>query len=397
MTEAWAPSSWRSVFPKAFLRKSGTSIIRKPSAPSIAAYFEAGSDAVLTNSFGGSRIKLAGHGDEKRAALLNKEAARLVRRIVPEGAFVGGSMGPTGKFLKPQGEYTEKEFEEAYAEQAEALTEGGVDFLHIETQYDLREALAALHGARKASPLPVFITLTFNNLRRGFFTLMGNGLRQFVDSMESEGVPILGANCTVNSEEMVGLIRDLRSMTQLPIIAKANAGKPRSRSGWNGFIFSRAGGIRPFHSGNHGRRSEHHRRLLRNRARAYPEDGENRQALNETLRERRRPMAVESFYRSIREAVIAGDKTKAEELAREAVRLRYDLKEVVAKGYTPGIQHVGDLWAWGEYFLPELLREHGEHEGRDGDPAEGNIRDPDGIPVTGTDRHRDGRRGRPPI
>lgn len=191
-----------------------------------AAYFEAGSDAVLTNTFGANRIKLAGYGDGKHASLLNREAARLARRIVPEGAFLGGSMGPTGKFLRPQGEFAEQEFEDAFAEQAEALTEGGVDFLHIETQYDLREALTALRGARKASPLPVFVTLTFNNLRRGFFTLMGNGLRSFVDAMESEGVPAIGANCTINSEEMAGLIRDLRGMTKLPLIAKANAGKP---------------------------------------------------------------------------------------------------------------------------------------------------------------------------
>lgn len=116
-----------------------------------ASYFEAGSDVVSTNSFGGNRIKLAAHGLENRARELNLAAARVARRAAPAGKFVAGSMGPTGKFLQPQGEFTEAEFEEAYGEQAGALAEGGVDLLIIETQYDLKEALAALKGARRAA------------------------------------------------------------------------------------------------------------------------------------------------------------------------------------------------------------------------------------------------------
>ena len=190
-------------------------------------YFEAGSDAVSTNSFGGNRIKLAAHGLEGRARELNLAAARVARRAAPDGKFVAGSMGPTGKFLQPQGEFTEAEFEEAYGEQAGALAEGGADLLIIETQYDLKEALAALKGARRAAPsLPVFVTLTFNKFPRGYFTLMGNTVALSVDALEKEGALALGANCTLNSEEMVGLVRAFREATKLPVIAQANAGKP---------------------------------------------------------------------------------------------------------------------------------------------------------------------------
>jgi 5-methyltetrahydrofolate--homocysteine methyltransferase len=190
-------------------------------------YFEAGSDAVSTNSFGGNRIKLAAHGLEGRARELNSAAARVARRAAPAGKFVAGSMGPTGKFLQPQGEFTEAEFEEVYAEQAGALAEGGVDLLIIETQYDLKEALAALKGARRAAPsLPVFVTLTFNKFPRGYFTLMGNTVSLSVEALEKEGARAVGANCTLNSEEMVGLIRAFREATKLPVIAQANAGKP---------------------------------------------------------------------------------------------------------------------------------------------------------------------------
>jgi len=190
-------------------------------------YFEAGSDAVSTNSFGGNRIKLAAHGLEGRARELNSAAARVARRAAPAGKFVAGSMGPTGKFLQPQGEFTESEFEEAYGEQAGALAEGGVDLLIIETQYDLKEALAALRGARRAAPsLPVFVTLTFNKFRRGYFTLMGNTVPLSVEALEKDGARAVGANCTLNSEDMVGLVRAFREATKLPVIAQANAGKP---------------------------------------------------------------------------------------------------------------------------------------------------------------------------
>jgi 5-methyltetrahydrofolate--homocysteine methyltransferase len=189
-------------------------------------YFEAGADMVSTNSFGGSRIKLAGHGLENRFAEVNMAAARLAREAAPEGRYVAGSMGPTGKFLKPQGEFTEDEFESAYAGQARALADGGVDVLLIETQYDLREALCALRGARMAASLPVFVTMTFNTVPRGFFTLMGDTVARCVKELEKEGARAVGANCTLNSEQMTGLVGVMRQETGLPLIAQANAGKP---------------------------------------------------------------------------------------------------------------------------------------------------------------------------
>jgi 5-methyltetrahydrofolate--homocysteine methyltransferase len=192
-----------------------------------ASYFDAGADAVSTNSFGGSRIKLAAHGLDARTVELNAAAARIAREAAPAGRFVAGSMGPTGKFLQPQGEFTEAEFEKVYAEQAGALALGGADFLLIETQYDLREALAALRAARSAAPsLPVFVTLTFNAYPRGYFTLMGNTVAAAVEALEKEGASAVGANCTLDSREMVGLVRAFRQATRLPIVAQANAGKP---------------------------------------------------------------------------------------------------------------------------------------------------------------------------
>lgn len=189
-------------------------------------YFLAGSDAVLTNSFGGSRIKLASFGLEARCFELNFAAGRLAVSTKKPGTFVGGSIGPTGKFLQPQGDYEEKDFEEAFAIQAEGLRAGRVDFLLIETMYDLREALCALRAARRVSQLPVFVTMTFNHTPRGYFTLMGNSVGECLEKLEANGAQAMGANCTLDSLAMVELIGDMRQKTLLPVIAQPNAGQP---------------------------------------------------------------------------------------------------------------------------------------------------------------------------
>lgn len=188
-------------------------------------YFEAGSDVVLTNSFGGSRIKLASYGLGDQCYELNRQAGLLAVSIKPEGKYVAGSLGPTGKFLKPQGESTPEEFEDAYGIQAKGLSDGGVDFLLIETQYDLNEALCALRSARKNCSLPIFVTMTFEKFPRGFFTIMGNSVAFCVETLAEEGVPVVGANCTVDSADMADIIETMRGLTPLPLIAQANAGK----------------------------------------------------------------------------------------------------------------------------------------------------------------------------
>ncbi len=189
-------------------------------------YYDAGSDAVMTNSFGGNRIKLIAYGLEDRCPELNTAAAKLVAEIKPQGKFAGGSLGPTGKFLKPQGEYSEKQFEEAFAVQAKALAAGKVDFLLIETMFDLREALCAVRAAQSAASIPVFVTMTFNRTRRGFFTLMGNSVGQCVEAFEKLDVPVFGANCTLTSSDLAECIGEMRKHTSRPLIAQPNAGKP---------------------------------------------------------------------------------------------------------------------------------------------------------------------------
>ncbi len=190
------------------------------------AYFEAGADAVSTNSFGGSTLKLAGYGQQDRCYDFNRAAAELACEVRPQGKFVIGSMGPTGKFLQPQGDYTPQEFEDTFFEQARGLADGGVDMFLLETHYDLQETLCAVRGVSRNSDLPMAVTMTFNKTPRGFFTIMGNTAAQFAAEMEKNHVKAVGANCTLDSREMVDLTKELRRVTALPVIIQANAGQP---------------------------------------------------------------------------------------------------------------------------------------------------------------------------
>lgn len=194
-------------------------------------YFEAGADVVLTNSFGGSKLKLSSYGLDDLCYELNRQAGLLAQAVKPDRKFVAGSMGPTGKFLWPQGDYTEGEFEDAYGVQAKGLSDGHVDFILIETQYDIKEALCALKAARKNASCPVYVTMTFEKYPKGFFTMMGNSVSLCITSLEEEDVPVIGANCTLDSEDMAELIKIMRESTSLPLIAQANAGKATLSSG----------------------------------------------------------------------------------------------------------------------------------------------------------------------
>ena len=133
-------------------------------------YVEAGSDVILTDTFGGTRIKLDKNGLGERTAEINRKAAQLAREVAGAERIVLGDMGPTGALLEPYGELTEAEAVKAFAEQAAALAEGGADAILIETKSALNEAIAAVKGARQATTLPVLVTMSFDTHGR---TMMG--------------------------------------------------------------------------------------------------------------------------------------------------------------------------------------------------------------------------------
>jgi methionine synthase I (cobalamin-dependent) len=194
-------------------------------------YYEAGSDAVHTNTFGGNTIKLAERGLADKMETINVEAAKLAREACPAGKFVAGDIGPTGKLLKPLGDLELEEAEEGFFRQAKALLKGGVDFLSIETMFSLEEALAALRAAKRLGDVLVIAAVTFNRTKKGFFTMMGEGVTQAASALEKEGADVIASNCSLGSRDMIDLTKELRAAARKPILIQPNAGKPVTQKG----------------------------------------------------------------------------------------------------------------------------------------------------------------------
>jgi methionine synthase I (cobalamin-dependent) len=189
------------------------------------AFVDAGADIILTDSFGGTRLRLKDSQYVSRAAEVNRRAAELARQAADGRVLVGGSMGPCGALCEPLGELTHDAAVETFAEQAAALTEGGVDFLLLETFFAIEEATAAIEGIQRVSTLPLVVTFSFD---QGTRTMMGHTPTQVVKAIAPFGVAALGANCGKTLEAMEKIVREIVAQnTGLPVWAKPNAGLPR--------------------------------------------------------------------------------------------------------------------------------------------------------------------------
>ncbi len=193
------------------------------------AYLDAGSQIILTNTFGGSRIKLdkAGYGAQTHE--FNRQAGILARQAAASRggtAFIAGDLGPTGEMMAPFGPLTYEQALECYREEAAALAEGGVDFFWIETMSDLEEARAALTAVREAAPgLAVFCSLSFSGRGK---TMMGLDARQAAEELWPLGLSAIGANCGKGLDIIEPVLNQFaEALPGVPLIAKPNAGLPR--------------------------------------------------------------------------------------------------------------------------------------------------------------------------
>ena len=191
------------------------------------AFVRAGADVILTDTFGGTSLRLRESPLAGRTYELNRQAARLARQAAAgrNGVLVAGSMGPTGMLMEPLGELTLAAAAAAYQEQAAALSDGGADLLLLETFFALDEALAAIDGIRQASALPLVVSFSFD---RGTRTMMGVSPTTMVEAIRPLGVAAIGANCGRSLADMEQVVRELAALKAgIPLWIKPNAGLPR--------------------------------------------------------------------------------------------------------------------------------------------------------------------------
>jgi 5-methyltetrahydrofolate--homocysteine methyltransferase len=187
-------------------------------------FINAGADIILTSTFNASSIRLKGSSLEGKSKEINQKAVQLAQTAMGDAqVYIAGSLGPVGQLLKPYGPLTTDEVVAAYAEQAKALNESGVDLLVIETQFDLGEIKAAIQGVRSVSDLPLIASISYD---RGKRTMMGISPTQAGQVLDGLPVDIIGINCGHSLEENLQNLIELRAKTEKPIWFKPNAGLP---------------------------------------------------------------------------------------------------------------------------------------------------------------------------
>ena len=203
-------------------------ITHRPEVLSIAkSYIDAGSDMILTNSFGGHPVRLKHFGFENRAREFNLAAAEISREAAGDDHFVLGSIGPSAAILM-MGEIPEKEVYDGFRIQVEALAEGGADAVCVETMSETAEAVLAIKAAKEFTNLEVVCTFTYQKTVHGYYrTMMGVSPEEMVAAVKEAGADIIGANCGMGFEQMIDIVQAIRTVDKTtPVLVHANAGLP---------------------------------------------------------------------------------------------------------------------------------------------------------------------------
>jgi 5-methyltetrahydrofolate--homocysteine methyltransferase len=196
------------------------------------AYVDAGSDCLLTNTFGGSRIMLNRHGNADQVVAVNQAAVQIAREAFGDKpGYVIGDIGPFGGLMEPYGEFTETEVREAFSEQAQALIEAGADGIIIETQTSLEELGLAIEAAKQAGAGCIIGSLAYDVTLDGstFRTMMGVDPERAAEFMEEQGVDVIALNCgtRMDMQRALQAVERYRAVSSLPVMAQPNAGQPK--------------------------------------------------------------------------------------------------------------------------------------------------------------------------
>ncbi|HEY1921562.1 MAG TPA: homocysteine S-methyltransferase family protein [Tepidisphaeraceae bacterium] len=195
-------------------------------------YADAGSDCILTNTFGGSRIMLNRHGNRDKVDEINQAAVRIAREAFGKReGYVVGDMGPFGGLMEPYGDFTETQVKEALNEQAKALVDGGADGIIIETQTGLEELGIAINAAREAGAACIIGSLAYDVTTDGstFRTMMGIDPERAAEFMQEQGAHIVALNCGTGMDMVWArkAVERYKQATDLPVMVQPNAGQPK--------------------------------------------------------------------------------------------------------------------------------------------------------------------------
>jgi 5-methyltetrahydrofolate--homocysteine methyltransferase len=195
-------------------------------------YVESGSDCLITNTFGGSRIMLNRHGHPDHVDAINKAGVAISREAFGEkNGYVLGDIGPFGGLLEPFGDFTEGQVRDAFDEQAAALVEGGADAIIVETQTSLEELQIGIEAAKKAGAPCIIGSMAYDVTLDGstFRTMMGVDPERAAKFMEEHGAHIVALNCGtgMEMERALEAVKRYKKVTSLPVMVQPNAGKPR--------------------------------------------------------------------------------------------------------------------------------------------------------------------------
>lgn len=186
-------------------------------------YVAAGAQLIETNTFGANRYKLGAFGVEDRVRRINEAGAAIARKAAGDNVYVGGSIGPLGKPLRPLGNLTREEAFDAFKEHAEGLA-NGVDLFMIETIPSVEEMRIAVEAVQSVSDLPIVAQLTFSDEGK---TIMGDSPEHVVEWLSEYDLAAIGLNCSIGPQPMLEILEELRALTDLPLSALPNAGAPR--------------------------------------------------------------------------------------------------------------------------------------------------------------------------
>jgi len=191
-------------------------------------YVRAGADVIETNTFGANRIKLRSFGLADQMREINRAGAQLARKAAGKTVYVAGAIGPLGLRIEPWGKTAADEAEAYFREQAEALVEGGVDLLMLETFRDLNEIVAAIAAVKGSCALPIVAQMTIEDEGN---SLDGTPPEQFVPALQAAGADVIGINCSIGPAHMLEALERMAGLTPARLSAQPNAGRPRDIEG----------------------------------------------------------------------------------------------------------------------------------------------------------------------